>query len=173
MRIVGLVTILLGTVGCTQAQPQPEPRRTSLTYDIAYEAMEGRLKGLALFIDQASGDTWVAFRDEREAVSKEGPGSPLVACREGAIGCFKEEQRPPLLSTLPPADFLNGAFRYTARPASFWAMTCTEIEASSQEATTTSIVCPVVGLVQFAYAVNGNPTERYQLKSWAGLFAQR
>lgn len=172
-RIVGLVTILLGTANCVQAPPPSETQQASPTYDIAYEAVEGPFKGMALFIDQGSGETWAAFRDQREAVSKEGPGTRLVTCGQDTIGCFKDEQRPPLLSTLPPTDFLDGAFRYGARPTKFWAMSCNEIEAAATDVATKSTVCPVIGLVQFSYWANGVQAERYQLKSWAGLFSQR
>jgi hypothetical protein len=174
MRIAGIVTILLGTANCTSPPPQVQPEQAELSYDIAYESVEGGFKGMALFIDPTEGVTWAAFRDERDAVSKEGPGETLFECGNGVIGCFKEAQLPPLLSALPPAGFLDGAYQYTARPIRFWASSCTEIAASSERATTTSVVCPVVGLVQFSYSVDGNDeAERYQLKSLNGLFARR
>lgn len=174
MRIAGIVMILLGTANCNSPPPQVQPEQAELNYDIAYESVEGGFKRMALFIDPTEGATWAAFRDERDAISKEGPGETLLHCGTGAIGCFKEAQLPPLLSALPPAEFLDGAYQYTARSTRFWAISCTEIAASSELATTTSVVCPALGLVQFSYSVDGNDeAERYQLKSYSGLFARR
>lgn len=128
-----------------------------------------------MFVDPASGETWAAFRDDQDAVEKEDPGDPLSPCARDAIGCFRTTVGPPLLSALPPPDFLNGAFRYSARPRRYWAMPCNEISAISDRGATISVVCPTVGLVEFSFDVPGSesPVERYQWKSMNGLFAQR
>lgn len=174
MRVVVFAAIVLGATGCSNEPPRPQPVPPKLHYDIAYEATTGGFKGMSLYIDESLGETWVAFRDEREALQKEGFGDPLVPCGQGALGCLKPEGRPPLLSALPPTGFLGGAFRYSARPVTKWAMPCTEITASSERAKTVSIVCEVVGLVQFTYVTGGNPpVEQYELKSWNGLFSHR
>ncbi len=172
MRIASLAMILMGTACCTTVPSRPEIDRGAPRYDIAYEAVEGGFMGMGMFIDGSSGETWIAFRDDREKIESEGYGEPLAACGQGRVGCFKEELRPPLLSALPPPDFLDGAFTYASRPRRFWAVPCTEISATAGVATTTSVVCPVLGLVEFSYA-NGTAVDRYQLKSWVGLFSQR
>ena len=128
-----------------------------------------------LFVDPTSGEVWNEFRDDRDAQAKGGFGEPLVPCSKGAIGCYRAEGGRPLLSSAPTPDFLDGEFRYSARPRTYWSWDCTEIAAISEQGTTTSVVCPVVGLVEFSISSPGGPApvERYQLRSFNGLFAQR
>lgn len=173
MRCLAIAMLFLGVTNCSPAQQKAAPAPAALDYRVAYEAAAGGFEGMSLFIDPALGETWVAFRNENEGVSKEGYGDPLAPCGQSSIGCFKPDGRPPLLSKLPPDGFLGGDFIYSARPVTVWTIPCNEISAVSARATTTSTVCGSVGLVAFTYAVLGNPVERYELKSYAGLFATR
>lgn len=182
MRLVICAALMTAAGGCYQpsqeADAQLDHGVTSFdftAFSAAYEATEGGFKGMSMFVDPASGETWVAFRDERDALSKEGFGDPLSPCNQGSISCFRTTGGQPLLSALPPPDFLGGAFRYSAQPRQFWTMSCNEISAVSDRGTTTSVVCPVVGLVEFSFVVTGSesPLERYELKSMNGLFAER
>ncbi|GEM_PF-5296819 len=179
MRPSFILALLTAVGGCSQpvreADSQSGQGVSALNYSVAYEATEGGFKGVSMFVDPASGQTWASFRDDRDAPQKEGPGDPLSPCSQGSIGCFQTTGGQPLLSALPPADFLGGAFHYSAGPRQYWSMPCNEISAVSDRGTTTSIVCPVVGLVEFSFVVSGSdsPLERYQLKSMNGLFAQR
>ena len=127
-----------------------------------------------MFIDPASGDSWVEFRDDREAQSKAGFSDPLSPCSAGSVGCYQFAGQP-LLSALPLPGFLGGAYRFSARPKRYWNYPCTEISAVSDRGTTTSVVCEAIGLVEFSFVVTGSlsPLERYQLRSFNGLFAQR
>ena len=128
-----------------------------------------------LFVDPTSGETRVEYRDGREAIAKDGFGDPLLPCSRGSIGCYRTWGGRPLLSSLPPPDFLNGEFRYSVRPKTYWSRPCSEIRATSEQGTTTSVVCPIVGLVEFSIPVTGGPApvERFELRSFNGLFAQR
>lgn len=173
MRCVLIASVIVGLAGCSPAWWQAEQSPASLDYRVAYEAASGPFQGMSLFVDPSLGETWVALRDDNEGLSKEGVGDPLTPCDQGSISCFKPEGRPPLLSALPPDGFLEGQFRYSARPVTVWTMPCTEIAAASAGATTTSTVCDTIGLVAFTYAVADAPVERYELKSFAGLFATR
>lgn len=178
MRLFLFIAAMVGLSACSQpsqiASAPSDQRMIGSDFSVAYEATDGGFKGMSLFVDPASGETWVAFRDDREAVSKEGFGDPLTPCDVGLIGCFRMHGQP-LLSDLPPAGFLGGEFRFSSSPRSFWAMPCKEIRAMSDHGTTISIVCPVVGLVKFSFAMTGSdgPLERYRLKSMNGLFSQR
>ena len=179
MRLIVCAVLLITIGGCSQrsqeADAQPDQGVAGSDFSVAYEATEGGFKGMSMFIDPSSGETWVAFRYERDALQKEGFGDPLSLCNQGSISCFRTTAGQPLLSALPPPDFLSGAFRYSVQPRQFWSMRCNEISAVSDRGTTTSVVCPVVGLVEFSFAFTGSdsPIERYQLKSMNGLFAQR
>lgn len=70
---------------------------------------------------------------------------------------------------------LKGEFRYAARPVTYWSWSCNEIRATSERGTTTSVVCPVVGLVEFSIPTtgDGSSVERFELRSFKGLFADR
>ncbi|MNR22947.1 hypothetical protein D3C85_1399340 [compost metagenome] len=179
MRLFVYAALLTAVGGCSQppqeADAKLEQSVRRLDYSVAYEATEGGFKGMSMFVDPASGETWAAFRDERDALAKEGPGDPLSPCTQRPVGCFQTTGGQALLSDLPPAGFLNGAFRYSAQPRQYWSMPCNEISAVSDRGTTTSVVCPSVGLVEFSFVVSGSdsPLERYQLKSMNGLFAER
>lgn len=179
MRVALFTVLVFAMASCSSPTPDAGPDRAqghiNLDYNVAYEATEGGFRGMSMFIDPASGETWVAFRDEREGVSKEGFGDPLSPCSRGSIKCFQTTSAQPLLSALPPADFLQGAFSYSAQARQFWSMPCNEISAVSARGTTISVVCPRVGLVEFSFVVTGSesPLERYQLRSMNGLFAER
>lgn len=178
MRFALFAVIMFALASCSSPNPGAGPTpnsRSNPNFNVAYEATDGGFKGMSMFIDPTSGETWIAFRDEREAVAKEGFGDPLSPCGRGPINCFQTTGKQPLLSALPPADFLGGAFSYSAQPRQFWSMPCNEISAVSDQGTTTSVVCPVVGLVEFSFVVTGSdsPLERYRLKSMNGLFAER
>jgi len=179
MRLFVSIAMAFVVWGCSQ-RPQegdaaPEQGDSRPIFSVAYEATEGGFSGMSMFVDPASGEVWSAFRDDRDELAKDGPGDPLTPCGQGSVGCFQTTGGQPLLSALPPADFLSGAFRYSAQPRQYWSMPCNEISAVSDRGTTTSVVCPVVGLVEFSFVVSGSdsPLERYQLKSMNGLFAGR
>lgn len=174
MRSALIALILVALASCSQPSRAPERRQPEPGFNVAYQATEGGLQGVYLFVDPGSGDTWSEYRDDREALAKGGFGDSLLPCSQGSIGCFRAWGQP-LLSALPPPDFLNGEYRYSVRPRTYWAMPCSEISAASDRGTTSSVVCPVMGLVEFAVSTTGGPSpvERFQLRSFNGLFAQR
>lgn len=179
MRMALIVLILTVQVSCSPPSRTPDqeatPAQKGFSYDVAYQVTEGGLKGMYLFVDPATGETWAEYRDDREAVEQGGFGDPLAPCSRGSIGCYRAWGGRPLVSALPPPDFLGGEFRYSSRPTTFWTMSCHEIRATSDEGATTSIVCPAVGLVAFSVSATGGPgpVERFELRSFNGLFAQR
>ncbi|MET4682750.1 hypothetical protein [Brevundimonas faecalis] len=179
MRNALITVFLVALASCSEPSPAPdiEPAsgRTDASFDVAYQVTEGGFQGMYLFADPKTGETWSEYRDDREAVAKGGFGEPLTPCSRGSIRCYRMRSGQPLLSSLPPPDFLNGEFRYSSRPMTYWTWPCTEISAVSERGATTSVVCPVVGLVAFSIAATGGPgsVERFELRSFNGLFAQR
>lgn len=89
MRIVVLAAILGAMGSCSPTQREAEQVSDSSPrgpeYNVAYEATEGGFKGMSMFIDPPSGETWVAFRDDHERVANEDFGDALVACTEGSL----------------------------------------------------------------------------------------
>jgi hypothetical protein len=178
MRIALIALILVAQASCSHPEAPDDgatPARAKPSYDVAYQVTEGGFKGMYLFVDPTTGETWGEYRDDRDAVEKAGFGDPLAPCGRGSIDCYRAWGGRPLLSALPPPDFLNGEYSYSSRPTTFWTMACEEIRATSDEGATTSIVCPVVGLVAFSMSASGarGPAERFELRSFNGLFAQR
>lgn len=180
MRNALLSIFLVALMSCSESSPTPEPaaspRRIDVAaYDVAYQVTEGDFRGMYLFADPRLGATWSEYRDDREAVAKGFSGDDLTPCSRGSIGCYRTRGGHPLLSSLPPPDFLNGEFRYSARPVTYWSWPCNEIRATSEGGITTSVVCPVVGLVEFSIRTTGDPksVDRFELRSFAGLFAER
>lgn len=180
MRHALLSVFLTALVSCSESSPTPDPatsasRISVAAYDVAYQVTEGQFKGIYLFVDPGSGVTWSEYRDDREAVAKGFFGDDLTPCTRGLIGCYKTRGGQPLLSSLPPPDFLNGEFRYSARPVTYWSWPCDEIRATSDRGITTSVVCPVVGLVEFSIPKTGDASsvDRFELRSFNGLFAER
>jgi hypothetical protein len=179
MRQALFIVSLTLLASCSEPSPDPDPAspsaRNAVSFDVAYQVTEGVFQGMYLFVDPRSGETWPEYRDEREAVAKGGFGDPLTPCSRGSIRCYQTRGGQPLLSSLPPPDFLNGEFRYATRPRTYWSWPCTEISATSKRGATTSVVCPVVGLVEFSVAATNDSrqVQRFQLRSFNGLFAQR
>lgn len=180
MRNVLLSVFLVALVSCSEPSPTPNPatspsRIDVAAFDVAYQVTEGDFRGMYLFVDPRLGITWSEYRDDREAVAKGFSGDDLTLCSRGSIGCYRTRGGQPLLSSLPPPDFLNGEFRYAARPVTYWSWSCNEIRATSERGITTSVVCPIVGLVEFSIPTtgDGSSVERYELRSFKGLFADR
>jgi len=179
MRNTLIILFLVALASCSEPSPAPDfepaPSRIAASFDVAYQVTEGGFLGMYLFADPRLGETWSEYRDDREAIAKGGFGDPLTPCSRGSISCYRTWGGQPLLSSLPPPDFLNGEFRYSARPRTYWTWSCNEISATSERGTTTSVVCPVVGLVEFSIPTTGGPSsvERFELRSFNGLFAQR
>lgn len=166
-RALAILVLLLGA-GCT---PKPSGLvETELDFSAAYEAVEGPFLGMALFVDEKTGTDWISFS---EIGGTEGWGGGFAQCSAGTVKCLQSEAWPPLLSVLPPHDFLGGSFTYAAVDVDRRSNTCSEITATAGTRQTISIVCPVVGLVEFQYRREGRLVERYILKGMTGLFGSR
>jgi hypothetical protein len=166
-RALTILVLLLGA-GCA-AMPVGHGE-AELDFSPAYEAVEGPFLGSARFIDERTGTDWVSFS---EIGGTEGWGVGFAPCSAGSVKCLQSEGWPPLLSSLPSHDFLGGSFTYAAVDVDRRSNTCSEITATAGTRQTTSIVCPVVGLVEFQYRREGRLVEKYILKGMTGLFGSR
>lgn len=180
MRNATLSVLLVALMSCSESSHTRDsatsPSRIDVAaYDVAYQVTEGDFRGMYLFVDPRVGATWSEYRDDREAVAKGFSGDDLTPCSRGSIGCYRTRGGQPLLSSLPPTDFLNSRFRYSARPVTYWSWPCNEITATSDRGITTSVVCPVMGLVEFSTPTTGDASsvDRFELRSFNGLFAER
>lgn len=168
MRKALTILLLLLGAGCSpKAVGLPE---AEFDFSPAYEAVGGPFLGMALFIDEKTGTSWISFS---EIGGSEGFGDGFAPCSGGTVKCLQSEAWPPLLSSLPPRDFLGGAFTYAAVDVGRRSNTCSEITATAGTRQTISIVCPVVGLVEFQYRREGRMVEKYILKGMTGLFGSR
>src|SRR5690606_9537584 len=120
MRNTLIILFLVALASCSERSPAPDfepaPSRIAASFDVAYQVTEGGFLGMYLFADPRLGETWSEYRDDREAIAKGGFGDPLTPCSRGSISCYRTWGGQPLLSSLPPPDFLSGEFRYSARP---------------------------------------------------------
>jgi len=164
------LTILMLLLGAGCALKPVGHAETELDFSPAYEAVEGPFLGMALFIDERSGTDWISFS---EVGGTEGWGGGFAQCSAGTVKCLQSEVWPPLLSSLPPHDFLGGSFTFAAVDVDRRSSTCSEITTTAGTLQTISIVCPVVGLVEFQYRREGRLVEKYILKGMTGLFGSR
>lgn len=154
-------------VASNEDRPPPDPK-----FDVAYQQVQGSSPGVMLFFDEPTALALWEFRDERDAVQKVSSES-LIVCHATGGRCLIDQGRPPILSDVPANLTLGGQFRYTETPVRKWASNCRAISASADSQTTTSVNCPLFGVVEIMYSGPTGAVERYELKSYRGLFARR